>query len=60
MAAGAMDSRAEMAGKLARAKSELPTAGKIHRRDLTKHIRRLERELRDYDRFRREAGCVAE
>ena len=33
------------------AKAQLATAGTIHRRDLYKHIKRMERELRDYDRF---------
>lgn len=37
--------------KLNAARQELLTAGSIHRRDLTKHIRRMERELYDYDRF---------
>ena len=32
--------------KIARAKEELKTAGKIHRRDLQKHIHRLEIELK--------------
>lgn len=30
-------------------------AGPIHRRDLQKHLRRMQKELRDYDRFQREA-----
>lgn len=37
--------------KLQAAKVDLQTAGPIHRRDLIKHIRRMERELRDYDRY---------
>ena len=37
--------------KINAARQELETAGIFHRRDLTKHIRRMERELRDYDRF---------
>lgn len=37
--------------KLGAARQELKTAGPIHRKDLTRHIRRMERELRDYDRF---------
>lgn len=43
--------REEYVAKLNTARQELKTAGPIHRRDLTKHIRRMERELRDYDRF---------
>lgn len=42
--------------KLNAARNELKTAGPIHRKDLTRHIRRMERELRDYDRFHKEAG----
>ena len=49
--------REELVAKIAAAKEELEQAGTIHRRDLTKHIRRMERELRDYDRFQSEAGC---
>ena len=47
--------RETYAAKLAAAKQEQETAGKYHRRDLIKHIRRMERELRDYDRFHNEA-----
>lgn len=43
--------REEYVAKLNAARQELETAGTFHRRDLTKHIRRMERELRDYDRF---------
>ena len=44
-------SREEYVAKLNAARQELQTAGPIHRHDLIKHIRRMERELRDYDRF---------
>lgn len=43
--------REEYVAKLNAARQELETAGIFHRRDLIKHIRRMERELRDYDRF---------
>ena len=43
--------REEYVAKINAAKQELETAGIFHRRDLTKHIRRMERELRDYVRF---------
>ena len=46
-----MRPREEYVAKLNAARQELETAGIFHRRDLTKHIRRMERELRDYDRF---------
>lgn len=40
---------------IACAKDEARKAGCIHKRDLMKHIRRMEKELRDYDRFHKEA-----
>lgn len=43
--------RAELVERIRAEKLEAMTAGKIHRRDLHKHIKRMERELRDYDRF---------
>lgn len=43
--------REEYVAKLNAARQEVETAGIFHRRDLTKHIRRMEKELRDYDRF---------
>lgn len=45
------DTRAELAAKLAKAEKDFEKAGPIHRRDLSKFIRRAKRELRDYDRF---------
>lgn len=43
--------RNELAKRIKEEKKEAQTAGLIHRRDLYKHIKRMERELRDYDRF---------
>ena len=43
--------REEYVAKINAARQELETAGIFHCRDLTKHIRRMERALRDYDRF---------
>ena len=43
--------RSELAERIRKEKEEVITAGEIHRRDLHKHIKRMERELRDYDRF---------
>ena len=48
--------RAAYVADIACAKEEARKAGPIHKRDLMKHIRRMEKELRDYDRFHREAG----
>lgn len=47
--------REEVAEKIRQQKTEAMKAGPIHRRDLIKSIKRLERELRDYDRFQAEA-----
>ena len=47
--------REELAGKIRAAKAELPEAGKCHRRDLMKHIRRMENQLRIYDYYRKGA-----
>lgn len=46
-----MRQRDDFVAKLKAARQELKTAGPIHRKDLTRHIRRMERELYDYDRF---------
>lgn len=48
--------RNELVDKIKTAKQALMFAGPIHRRDLNKHIKRMERELRDYDRFHAEAA----
>ena len=47
--------RNELIEAIQRKKQEAKSAGPIHRRDLMKNIRRLQRELRDYDRFQAEA-----
>lgn len=39
--------------KIRAAKAELKTAGPIHRKDLSRYIRRLEKELRIYDGYHR-------
>lgn len=48
--------RDEYVEKINVARQGLETAGIFHRKDLIKHIHRMERELRDYDRFHRESG----
>lgn len=51
--------RDEMIEKIDITKKEIMFAGPIHRRDLQKHLRRMQKELRDYDRFKmaaKEAG----
>jgi len=47
--------REELVALIDQRRSEMTSAGRFHRRDLAKNIKRLERELRDYDRYHREA-----
>ena len=47
--------RDELEEKIKLTETAIMFAGLIHRRDLEKHLRKLKRELRDYDRFQREA-----
>ena len=47
--------REELSQKIDAAKREMEHAGPIHRRDLAKHIRRLEKELRFFDFSHRQA-----
>lgn len=49
-------SREEHIHKINSAKAELKTAGPKHKRDLLKHIKRMQREIREYDRFHAEAA----
>ena len=48
-------SRTELEEKIKLTETAIMFAGTIHRRDLEKHLRRMKKELRDYDRFQREA-----
>jgi ribosome recycling factor len=43
--------REQLVKRIKAAKEEVKTAGHCHRRDLNKFIKRMQRELRDYDRF---------
>ena len=43
--------REELERKIAAAKEEMQHCGPIHRRDLCKHIRRMEKQLRIYDSY---------
>lgn len=47
--------RSELVEEIRKKMEEAKRSGPIHRRDLWKHIHRMERELRDYDRFQAEA-----
>lgn len=44
--------------KLNEARRELETAGAVRKRDLRRQIKRMERELYDYDRFHGGGGYV--
>ena len=46
-------SREDYVEKIRKAKAQLGTAGVILRKDLLRYIRRLEKELRIYDRYHR-------
>lgn len=46
-----MSQREILVTKINQAKEELKTAGAIHSRDLRKHIRRMETQIRRYDRY---------
>ena len=46
-------SREEYVDRIRAAKTELKTAGAIHKKDLQRYIRRLEKELRIYDNYHR-------
>jgi hypothetical protein len=45
--------REDYVKKIMKAKAQLGTAGVIHRKDLQRYIRRLEKELRIYDSYHR-------
>ena len=55
-----MNQREILVRKIRQVKADLKTAGIIHRRDLQKHIRRIECELRDYDRFHTQTHLKAD
>lgn len=43
--------KAELISKIESRREEIKTAGAIRRRDLIKNLRRLHKELQDYERF---------
>ena len=43
--------RSELVQAIIAAEEQLPKAGEIHRRDLLKHIHRMEKELKAYDYY---------
>ena len=55
-----MTRREEQKASIYAAKQELKTAGPHHRRDLLKHIHRMEKELLIYDRYQQAARVSRE
>ena len=55
-----MTRREEQKASIYAAKQELKTAGPHHRRDLLKHIHRMEKELLIYDRYQQAARIARE
>lgn len=54
------DAFAEHKARIYAAKQELKTAGPHHRRDLLKHIHRMQKELLIYDRYQQQARISRE
>ena len=50
--------RSELIQKIITAEEQLPKAGKIHRRDLLKHISRMRRQLKTYDSYQKRGGAL--
>ena len=50
--------RSELIQKIITAEEQLPKAGKLHRRDLMKHISRMKRELKTYDYYQKRSGAL--
>jgi hypothetical protein len=52
--------REDYVEKIRKAKAQLGTAGVIHKKDLQRYIRRLEKELRIYDGYHRGWSSLGE
>ena len=48
--------REQLAERIRSVKREMQTAGPIHKRDLEKHLHRMQVAARRYDRYRKEAS----
>lgn len=53
-----MRTRAEIVQLIAEKRTEMKKAGPIHARDTARFIKKLERDLHDYDRFQRLARAA--
>lgn len=52
------NARDEWKAQIRAAKEELKTAGPYHRRDLLKHIHRMQKELMTYDKYQQAAKAA--
>lgn len=50
--------RSELVQKIITVEEQLSKAGKIHRRDLLKHLGRMKRELKTYDYYQKRSGAL--
>lgn len=50
--------REELVALIEQRKKQIDVAGELHKRDLIKNLHRLQKDLRQYDRFMREAGKI--
>lgn len=50
--------REELIALIEQRKKEIAVAGELHKRDLIKNLHRLQNDLRQYDKFMREAGKI--
>ena len=50
--------REQLIEKIEMTKAAIPFAGPIHRRDLRKHMKRMMAQLKQYDRYQKEAKQV--
>lgn len=50
--------REELVALIEQRKKEIAVAGELHKRDLIKNLHRLQNDLRQYDKFMREAGKI--
>ena len=48
--------REQLEERIRSVQQELKTAGRIHKRDLEKHLHRMQVAARRYDRYRKEAS----
>jgi len=50
--------REQLVEKIMQTMTEMKTAGPVHWRDLRKHLKRMQAQLKQYDRFRAKQGVA--